>query len=173
MIGLTGQRNAAFGERIYYDDGGKQVRLAKGEGPTYPRPGHGPDHVFTVTVRDKEHPIMKGMPERWQHARDQLYHGLRGPARNMTILATAFSAKDKRGTGFHEPIVWTVSLGKSRVAVTTLGNDVTGITASGAAAVLCRAAEWTATGEVTISAPRDLPLADAPAGKTATTERAR
>jgi hypothetical protein len=39
-----------------------------------------------------EHPITKGLPANWMHGNDELYSLLRGPAENMEILATSFSA---------------------------------------------------------------------------------
>jgi hypothetical protein len=39
--------------------------------------------------RTPEHPIMKGLPTVWLHANDELYSNLRGPAKNVTVLATA------------------------------------------------------------------------------------
>ena len=49
-----------------------------------------------------ERPIIslnKILPKVWMHAGDELYARLRGPGKNMTVLATAYSAPDKRGTG--------------------------------------------------------------------------
>jgi type 1 glutamine amidotransferase len=149
MMGM-GWRNNKFGERLYLDDDGKAVRQPKGEGPGG---GHGPAHPFEVQVREPEHPVMKGMPAKWTHPKDELYHGMRGPAQNMTILATAFSAKEKRGTGGHEPMAWTVPYGKGRVFVTLLGHDATPLTEPVAVALLCRGTEWAATGAVTLPAP--------------------
>jgi type 1 glutamine amidotransferase len=156
MIGI-GWKDATFGEGIALDDSGKEVRRAKGEGA---RGSHGPAHPFEVIVRDKEHPIMKGLPEKWQHVSDELYGSLRGPAKNIHILCTAFSVKDndkqKAGTGMHEPMAWTVPFGKGRVFVTVLGHAVPETTAPDSAIILERGAEWAATGQVTIPAPADL-----------------
>ena len=160
MMGL-GWRDKNFGDRIALDDAGKIVRTPKGEGPGG---SHGPAHPFEVMVRDKEHPITKGLPEKWAHVKDELYHGQRGPAQDMTILATAFSAKDKGGTGFHEPMAWTIPYGKGRVFVSLLGHDVAATAAPDAATLLCRGTEWAATGEVTLPVPKDFPSA-APAAK--------
>ena len=102
MIGL-GWRGNGFGERVTLDDAGKAVRTPKGEGPGA---GHGPQHEFSIVVRDTSHPVTNGMPAEWLHAKDELYHGQRGPALNMHIIATAYSAKDKRGTSAHEPMIW-------------------------------------------------------------------
>lgn len=146
MIAM-GWRDNKFGERVALDDEGKIVRTPKGEGPGG---GHGPAHAFEMIVRDKEHPVMKGMPEKWMHVKDELYHGMRGPAQNMAILATAFSAKEGRGTGFHEPIVWTVPYGKGRVLVNLLGHEQTATAAPDCATLLARGVEWAATGQVTL-----------------------
>src|SRR3954469_10828983 len=71
MIGL-GWRKNTFGDRLTIDDAGKVVRTPKGEGPGA---GHGPQHEFVVVVRDPSHPVMKGMPTEWRHAKDELYQG--------------------------------------------------------------------------------------------------
>ena len=75
MIGL-GWRIPSFGDRLTVDDAGKVVRTPKGEGPGL---GHGPQHAFKIVVRDADHPITRGMPAEWMHAKDELYHGQRGP----------------------------------------------------------------------------------------------
>ncbi len=154
MIGM-GWRDNKFGESIALDADGNVVRRAKGEGPGA---GHGPQHPFVVTVRDQDHPIMKGMPEKWAHVTDELYHGQRGPAQNMHILATAYSATESGGTGLHELMAWTIPYGEGRVFVTLLGHDVVQTTAPDSAALLCRGAEWVATGEVTIPVPAGISL---------------
>ena len=99
---------------------------------------------------------MKGLPAKWTHAKDELYHGMRGPAKNMKIIATAFSDKKTRGTGTNEPMVWTVPAGKGRVLVTLMGHDVPAVTHPGSAAVLTRGVEWAATGKVTLPVPKEL-----------------
>ncbi len=147
-----GWRQANFGDRVALDDSGKLVKMAKNEGPGS---GHGPAHAFEVVVRDKEHPVMKGVPEKWMHVKDELYHGMRGPCENMAVLATAFSAKEGKGTGMHEPMVWTVAYGKARVFVSVLGHDVSCTAVPDTATLLCRGVEWAATGQVTIPVPAE------------------
>jgi hypothetical protein len=158
MMGM-GWRDAKFGDRLTVDDAGKVVRTPKGEGPGG---GHGPAHAFEMVVRDKEHPVMKGMPDKWTHVKDELYHGMRGPAQDVQILATAFSDAKGKGTGANEPIVWTVPAGKGRVFVTLLGHDATATSAPGAVSILVRGVEWAATGKVTIPVAKDVaaPAAD-------------
>ena len=41
----------------------------------------------------------------------------------MTVLATAFSPKEQRGTGEHEPMLMAIDYGKGRVFHTALGHD--------------------------------------------------
>lgn len=149
MIGL-GWRDNKFGERITIDDNGNIVRTAAGQGPGG---GHGPAHPFQMTLRDKDHPITRGLPEKWMHITDELYHGQRGPAQKMHILATAFSSKEGGGTGTNEPIAWTIPYGKGRVFVSLLGHHVEETNAPDTAILLARGCEWAATGEVTLPAP--------------------
>jgi hypothetical protein len=155
MIGM-GWRDNKFGDRLIVDDAGKQVRVAKGQGPGA---GHGPRHPFTIAIRDSEHPITKGMPREWLHNVDELYHGMRGPAENVHLLATALDEKAQKGTGEHEPMIWTVAYGKGRVFHTPMGHDVEAMRCTGFAATLQRGTEWAATGKVTLPLPADFPTA--------------
>jgi uncharacterized protein len=153
MIGL-GWRDNKYGERLVLGRDGQEKRVAKGAGPGA---GHGPQHAFAVTTRDKDHPITRGLPAEWMHARDELYHGLRGPIADMHLLATAFSDKAKGGTGEHEPMIWTLKYGEGRVFHTPMGHDLTGMCCLGFVTVLRRGTEWAATGAVTIPVPADFP----------------
>ena len=159
MIGL-GWRGPQYGDRLTVDEGGKVVRTPKGEGPGA---SHGPQHPFKVVVRDPDHPITKGMPAEWLHAKDELYHGQRGPGQDMQILATAYSAKDKGGTGTNEPMIWVIPYGKGRVFTTVMGHvmgdENAAIRCVGFRTVMLRGTEWAATGAVTIPIPDDFPSA--------------
>jgi type 1 glutamine amidotransferase len=156
MIGM-GWRNNKFGDNIYYDAEGKAIRVPKGEGRGAGETGL---HPFRVTVRNAEHPITRGMPKEWMHAPDQLVHGLRGPAENVEVLATAFSDKEKRGTGEHELMMWTVSYGKGRIYHTPMGHGLESVRCLGFLTGLLRGSEWVATGKVTLPIPKDFPTAD-------------
>jgi hypothetical protein len=163
MIGM-GWRDNKFGDRLIVDDAGKEVRVAKGQGPGA---GHGPRHPFKITIRDAEHPITKGMPREWLHNVDELYHGMRGPAENVHLLATAFDDKAQRGTGDHEPMIWTVTYGKGRVFHTPMGHDVEAMRCVGFASTLQRGTEWAATGKVSLPLPANFPTADKTSTRTA------
>jgi type 1 glutamine amidotransferase len=126
-----------------------------------PGPGgtHGPAHEFLVEIRDSEHPITKGLPKCWMHAKDELYSKLRGPAKNLTVLATAFAGPEFRGTSEHEPMLMTIAYGKGRVFHDALGHDPGSMVDIGFQATLARGTEWAATGKVTLPAPKpeDMP----------------
>lgn len=162
MIGL-GWRGAGFGDRLVLDDQGKEQRVPKGEGPGA---GHGAQHAYSVVIRDRMHPVTRDMPAEWLHPKDELYHGQRGPARSMHVLATAFSSPDSGGTGAHEPLVWWIPYGRGRVFTNLLGHvggnsdDLTAMRCLGFQALLTRGSEWAATGEVTIPLPQMFPTAE-------------
>lgn len=156
MIGL-GWRGADFGDRITVDEAGELVRTAKGEGPGA---GHGSQHPFQIVVRDSEHPITRGMPTEWMHAADELYHGQRGPAQNMRILASAMADPATGGTGAREPMIWVIPFGEGRVFTTVMGHSPESMHCAGFIATVQRGAEWAATGEVTqTKLPEDFPTA--------------
>ncbi len=157
MIGL-GWRAAGFGARVAYDDKGELVRMKPGEGPGA---GHGPQHEFQVAIRDEEHPITKGLPKVWMHATDELYHGQRGPAENMQVLATAHSSREKGGTGLHEPMLWVIPFGKGRVVTNVLGHENgKSLQCVGFITILRRSVEWLATAKVTVPAPDNFPTGE-------------
>ncbi len=150
MVGLL-WAPATYGDRVTVDREGKVIRTPKGEGPGA---GHGPQHAYEVILRDIKHPIMRGLPLKWVHAKDELYHGQRGPAQNIHVLLTAFSSPTQKGTSTNEPMVFIVPYGKGRVFVNLLGHDQVSVAHSGCSALMVRGAEWAATGKVTIPAPR-------------------
>jgi type 1 glutamine amidotransferase len=154
MIGM-GWRGNKGGDRLILDDNGKAVRIASGQGDGS---GHRYSGPFQVAIRDKDHPVTKGMPLEWMHNNDELYDNMRGPIQKVHLLATAYS----KGTKAHEPMIWTVSYGKGRVFHTPMGHDVNAMKCVGFITTLQRGTEWAATGAVTIPIPDNFP----PAGKT-------
>jgi type 1 glutamine amidotransferase len=158
MIGM-GWRNNNYGDRLTLDANGKEVRVPKGQGPGA---GHGSRYAFVVSIRDGNHPVTRGMPLEWMHAKDELYQGMRGPIENVHLLATSFADPKKGGkssSGEHEPMIWTVSYGKGKVFHTPMGHDLEAMRCVGFITTLQRGTEWAATGKVTIPIPRDFPTA--------------
>ncbi len=158
MIGLGGWggRNEKSGPYVYYNNEGEIVRDdSVGRGG-----GHGAQHEFSVVVRDDQHPITKGLPSEFLHAKDELYGQLRGPAENMKILATSFADKKTGGSGRHEPILMAIEFGKGRVFHTTLGHADYSCECVGFITTLLRGTEWAATGKVTLPVPKDFPTPD-------------
>ena len=119
-----------------------------------PGGGHGPQHEFLVETRDPAHAIMRGLPPAWMHPKDELYHGLRGPAKNLTVLASAMSDR----THEHEPLLLAVGYGRGRVFHTALGHGVEAVSGLGFQTTLLRGTEWAATGRVTLPAPKTIDL---------------
>eukprot|EP01035_Chromulina_nebulosa_P051253 gene51253-69766_t len=107
---------------------------------------HGAQHEFLVEAHVPDHPILRGLPTKWLHAKDELYDSLRGPAENVTVLASALSDKTKE----HEPMLMVIPFGKGRVFHTTLGHAVDAVSGLGFQVTLARGAGWAATGAVTL-----------------------
>jgi type 1 glutamine amidotransferase len=155
-LGGWGGRNEKSGPYVYFDDQGKLVRdKSAGKGGH-----HGAQHPFLVTTRNSQHPITKGMPGQWLHEKDELYDMLRGPAENMTVLATAFASKERGGTGRHEPMIFTIEYGQGRVFHTPMGHGIDSQQCVGFITTLQRGAEWAASGKVTQKIPSDFPDVD-------------
>lgn len=160
MIGLGGWggRNATSGPFVYYNERNEKViDTTRGNAGS-----HGAQHNFLIKTREPEHPIMKGLPNVWLHNKDELYERLRGPAENMTVLATAYSdnSTDKRRTGRDEPTLMTINFGKGRVFHTILGHMDYSMECVGFIVTLQRGTEWAATGKVTQKVPDDFPKED-------------
>jgi type 1 glutamine amidotransferase len=156
MIGVGGWRGRTeqAGPYWFVRDGKLTSDTAAG-----PAGSHGRRVPFQVTVRDRSHPITKGLPPAWMHQGDELYARLRGPGRNMTVLATAFSDPQNNGSGRDEPQLMVLSYGKGRIFHTTMGHDVNALSSVDFVVTLQRGTEWAATGQVTQKVPASFPTA--------------
>lgn len=163
MIGLL-WRNNKSGKRLYFDNQGNKQVMETGQGPGA---GHGRQHAYQVDTLTPKNPIFRDLPDKWMHAKDELYHGQRGPAENVTVMLSAFSSKESGGTGVSEPILWTIPYGKGTVMTNVMGHWWKGqkegpaLACAGFQTILTRSLEWLATGKVTIPKPDDFPTADA------------
>ncbi|MEM6799935.1 MAG: ThuA domain-containing protein [Bacteroidota bacterium] len=167
MIGLGGWggRGQHSGPYVYVNDKDEVVR-DEGEGECG---SHGLQHEYQITIQDTEHPITKGLPKKWLHTKDELYDRLRGPAKNMTVLATAYSDIEKnasnfsplKGTNRHEPMLLTIDYGEGRVFHTVMGHTDYSFECVGFITTFIRGTEWAASGKVTLTEiPTDFPTAD-------------
>jgi type 1 glutamine amidotransferase len=151
-LGGWGNRDENSGPYLYWKDGAPYKDYTAGRGGS-----HGKQTEIIVNNRLPEHPIVKGMPVKWKHAKDELYNSLRGPAENIELIATAYSDKKTKGSGKEEPVLFTVKYGKGRVFHTVLGHvskdQCIAVQGSGFVYTLQRGTEWAASGEVTQSLP--------------------
>jgi hypothetical protein len=155
MIGLGGWGGREAGKSGYL------LRLIDGKWqPTSPNKGlsgeHGREREFLVVHDKPSHPILKGLPTEWMHAKDELYSALRGPAKNIEVLAHSFSQYTKED----EPTLFLITYGKGKVFHIPLGHDGPDggpLHCVGYQTVLARAAEYVATGKVTLGIPDSFP----------------
>jgi type 1 glutamine amidotransferase len=156
MVGIGGWRGRTeqAGPYWFYRDGRLVSEAAPGRTGS-----HGRRVPFAITVRDGSHPITRGLPPVWMHQGDELYAHLRGPGRNMTVLATAYSDPANAGSGRDEPQLMALTWGQGRVFHTTLGHDLAALSSVGFIVTLQRGTEWAATGQVTQQVPATFPTA--------------
>ena len=157
-IGGWGGRNETAGPYLCWRDG----KIVRATDPPGKAGFHGAQQTFQVVVREPEHPITRGLPKAFMQSADELYCRLRGPAENVTVLATAFAPKAKGGTDENEPMLMTIDYGKGRVFWTALGHAGEQLKSVAFIATFQRGAEWAATGNVTQAVPVDFPTADRP-----------
>jgi type 1 glutamine amidotransferase len=148
-VGGWGGRNEKSGPYLRLRQSAWAKVIAPGPGGS-----HGPQHEFLVEASAPDHPILRGLPSKWMHAKDELYDSLRGPAENVTVLASALSEKTKE----QEPMLMVIPYGKGRIFHTALGHYVDAVNGLGFQVTLARGTEWAATGQVTLPAPKDSEL---------------
>ena len=131
------------------------------------RPGHGGSHgqqrEYPMHCRNAKHPITKGLPDNWMHARDEMYDSMRGPANIKDLLYSGTTDPATGGSGREEPLVFTVDYGKARIFHLMLGHcgptaeDNPAMQCVGFQTLLLRGTEWAATGKVKQPVPADFP----------------
>jgi type 1 glutamine amidotransferase len=161
MIGLGawGNRTIKNGPYVYYSKDDEKLTRDTTDGSCG---SHGAQHEALLTVRTPEHPVVKGMPAQWLHTNDEVYERLRGPAENMTILATAYSgvneeAKKSGRTDRHEPMLMVINYKKGRIFHITLGHSDVSMECIGLKTAFERGTEWAATEAVTQKIPANFP----------------
>jgi type 1 glutamine amidotransferase len=156
MIGMGGWRGRTEkdGPYWFYKDGTLTSDSKAGAAGS-----HGQRTPFQVTVRGS-HPITDGLPKLWMHQGDELYARLRGPGKNVTVLATAYSDPANAGSGHDEAVLMTIAYGQGRVFHTTMGHDVNALSSVDFVVTFQRGTEWAATGKVTQKVPSGFPTAN-------------
>lgn len=155
-LGAWNGRDERWGPYLYLTDDGRYMYDYT---PGYAG-HHGLQHKVVVDTTAPEHPIMKGLPAHWMHFKDEIYTNLRGPAKNIEVLATTLDG------GRNQPMMWTVDYGKGRVFVDVFGhcgsdpNMIYSMTCAGFQVTFIRGCEWAATGKVTYDHVADFPLED-------------
>lgn len=79
---------------------------------------HDAQRPLTVETVAVDHPIMRGVPQKWVTTQEELYE-LERVWPGMTPLARSYSVESER----HHPLIWTNTHGKARVFVTSLGHN--------------------------------------------------
>ena len=157
-LGGWENRDEKAGPYVYWSDGKLIKDSSAGVGGS-----HGKQHEYVLNARNHEHPIMKGLPNKWKHAQDELYDRMRGPGNIKDCLYTAYSDKETGGSGREEPLIFTVDYGNARIFHTMLGHagetveNCPAMQCAGFQITLLRGAEWAATGKVTQKVPADFP----------------
>lgn len=104
-------------------------------GVTSRRHDHQSNYPVKITAAD--HPIMKGVPDDYVSAMDELYI-IEKVWPNTTVLATSQSER----TDESHPVFWTNRFGKANVFGTTYGHSNETFEDEVFLGVLCRAVEW-------------------------------
>lgn len=153
-------RDEKSGPYYYLVDGQPVLDSAPGPGGS-----HGEQREFPMNARNAKHPIVKGLPEVWMHAQDEMYDRMRGPANIKDLLYSGFAIESRGGSGREEPLVFTVDYGKARIFHIMIGHcgptaeENPAMQCTGFQTLLLRGAEWAATGKVKQPVPSDFPTA--------------
>lgn len=155
-------RDERSGPYYYLVDGQPTLDNSAGPGGS-----HGSEREYPMNCRNADHPITRGLPDGWLHAKDEMYDRMRGPANIKDLLYSGLALADKGGSGREEPLVFTVDYGKARIFHLMLGHcgptaeNNPAMQCAGFQTLLLRGSEWAATGRVTQPVPKDFPTASA------------
>ncbi|HTR25579.1 MAG TPA: ThuA domain-containing protein [Terriglobales bacterium] len=129
---------------------------------------------FTIKNANPSHPIMQGLEPSWNTVTDDFFAGVVWhPEAKVEVLATVFDdvgdyANMPPHIAFMIPkggpaclpginqdhaVAWTNYYGKGRVVTFSIGHGIDTIRRRAFVPLFCRAAEWAATGKVTIAPP--------------------
>ena len=108
---------------------------------------HDSQRPLTVETVAPDHPIVRGLPQKWETTPEELYE-LERVWPGMTPLAESYSVESKK----RHPIIWTNIHGKARVFVTSLGHNTEMIANPVYLDLVTRGLLWTA-GRLENSAP--------------------
>ena len=100
--------------------------------------GHDKYGEFEVQVVDPEHPIMKGVPEKFKITDELYYHKKDTSGPPIQVLAIGRNP----ATGATHPVVWITKTPNSRIVCITLGHDEKAHTLPAFQTLLVNAHEW-------------------------------
>lgn len=103
---------------------------------------HGPVSMVEVRIRDREHPISRGLDDFF--IRDELWIN----AEQNESFRVLGVARDTEGDSGEQPAIMVGHYGKGRIFHTILGHDVMAVRNPGFQSMLLRAAEWASSGRV-------------------------
>lgn len=99
---------------------------------------HDAQRPLTVETVAKDHPIMRGVPQKWVTTPEELYE-LERVWPGMTPLAQAYSTESKKTY----PLMWTNTHGRAKVFVTSLGHNTAMVADPVYLGVVTRGLLWT------------------------------
>ena len=123
---------------------------------------HGPVHIFKVSVKDKNHPVTKGIKD--FYIKDELWNATKFHP-DIHVLCTAYSSPESKGSGKDEPVAVTTKYGKGRGFYLVLGHNKATMRNRAWQTLLLRGAQWAAGREVTIPAQKPWPQTESIANR--------
>ena len=109
---------------------------------------HGVPSKVRVTIQNHEHPVTSGLTD--FDIKDELWIDAR-KNESFVVLGQAVNTEEDSG---EQDAVFVGSYGKGRIFHTILGHDETALRNPGFQALIIRAAEWAATGQVSVPMSR-------------------